>query len=73
MKAFSLLAALVAVSIAGCAGQPLTEKPQADSLHKFNHAVPKHSEVCVAVTEEDIAALFDHWNASLQKPVMYIK
>lgn len=66
MKAFSLLAALVAVSVAGCAGQPITEKPQADSLHKFTHAVPKHSEVCVAATEEDIAALFDRWNTSLQ-------
>ena len=60
MKAFSLLAAVVAVSIAGCAGQPITEKPQADSLHKFTHTVPKHSEVCVAATEEDISALFDH-------------
>ena len=61
MKAFSLLVAFLAVSIMSCA-----EKPKVDTLHKFNHAVPKHSEVCVAATEEDIAALFHRWNASLQ-------
>lgn len=66
MRACLMFLGAMAFVTVGCAGQPLTEKPQADSLHKFNHAVPKHSEVCVAATEEDIAALFDRWNTSLQ-------
>jgi len=28
--------------------------------------VPQHTEVCVAATEEEIAALFDRWNESLK-------
>jgi uncharacterized protein (TIGR02246 family) len=28
--------------------------------------VPQHTEVCVAVTEEEVAALFDRWNQSLK-------
>jgi len=66
MRARLMFLGAMAFITVGCAGQPLTAKPQADSLHKFNHAVPKHSEVCVAATEEDIAALFDRWNTSLQ-------
>ncbi|MBH0201937.1 MAG: hypothetical protein HP496_06465, partial [Nitrospira sp.] len=57
MRAFVLLLTAVAVTVVGCAGKPV-ETAKADSLHKFNHVVPKHSEVCVAATEEDIAALF---------------
>ena len=64
MKALSLLLAVVAVAMVSCAEKPRVDT--IDALHKFNHVVPKHSEVCVAATEEDIAALFDHWNASLQ-------
>ncbi|HSA85328.1 MAG TPA: SgcJ/EcaC family oxidoreductase [Nitrospira sp.] len=60
MRAISLLLAMVMVSLVNCA-----EKQKGDTLHKFNHAVPRHSEVCVAATEEDIAALFDRYNASL--------
>jgi uncharacterized protein (TIGR02246 family) len=57
---FLLLAALAFVT-AGCAkNQTVATAPKAV------HVVPKHSEVCVATTEEDIAALFDRWNASLQ-------
>jgi hypothetical protein len=64
MKACSLLAAFVAIFIVSCAKKPTMDKR--DPLQKFSQVIPKHSEVCVAATEEDIAALFDRWNASLQ-------
>ena len=64
MKAFSLLVAFVAMFIVSCAEKPKMDK--LDTLQEFSHVIPKHSEVCVAATEEDIAALFDRWNASLQ-------
>jgi len=64
MKAFSLLVAFVAIFIVSCAEKPKMDK--LDPLQEFSHVTPKHSEVCVAATEEDIAALFDRWNASLQ-------
>lgn len=36
-------------------------------LPSLGHAeMPRHTEVCVAVSEEDIAALFDRWNESLK-------
>lgn len=63
MKAFPLLLTVVAVFLISCAQKSNLDK--ADTIRKFNHVVPKHSEVCVAATEEDIAALFDRYNASL--------
>jgi len=65
MRARFLSLIVLAFVSASCAGKSVETKT-ADSLHKFNHAIPKHSEVCVAATEEDIAALFDRWNTSLQ-------
>lgn len=64
MKAFSSLVAFVALFIVSCADKPHVDT--LDTLHEFSHVIPKHSEVCVAATEEDIAALFDRWNTSLQ-------
>lgn len=64
MKTASLLVAFVAIFIVSCAEKPKVDK--LDPLREFSHVIPKHSEVCVAATEEDIASLFDRWNASLQ-------
>lgn len=48
------LAALVAsFLLGGCASAPPRDKPAS------------HSETCAAVSREQIAALFDRWNASL--------
>ncbi len=54
------LVALAFITV-GC-----TQKHKAGTLQEPDHAVANHSEVCVAASEEDIAALFDRWNASLQ-------
>ena len=61
MKRLALLLAVVAVPIVSHA-----ETKNIAALLPSGHAVPQHTEVCVAATEEDIAALFDRWNASLQ-------
>jgi hypothetical protein len=46
----------------GCASGPQASgNPQHPT-----HVVPKHTEVCVAESEEEIAALFDRWNKSLE-------
>lgn len=56
MKRLALLLAVVAAPLVSYAEAP----------HPSNHVVPKHAELCIAATEEDIAALFDRWNAALQ-------
>ncbi len=61
MQRLALLLAVVAVPIVSHA-----ETKNIAALLPSGHAVPQHTEVCVAATEEDIAALFDRWNASLQ-------
>lgn len=63
MKGFAfLLAAVAAVAMSGCAvGQKASGSPPSPHRHAVNH-----TEVCVAESEEEIAALFDRWNNSLK-------
>ncbi|MDH4328658.1 MAG: hypothetical protein OEV77_09055 [Nitrospira sp.] len=61
MKVISCLLMVISFAMVGCAG-----KEKIVMLQEPDHAVAKHSEICVAASEEDIAALFDRWNASLQ-------
>jgi uncharacterized protein (TIGR02246 family) len=55
MKIISVAAAAVAVILAGCASAP--SKPE---------SAPARTEVCKPANEQEIAALFDRWNRSLQ-------
>ena len=61
MRRLALLLAVVAVPMVSYA-----EEQDVAALYKYSHVVPQHAELCVAATEEDIAALFDRWNTSLQ-------
>ncbi len=62
MKGFMLLLALVSLALGGCAGSLQSSgTPQGSG-----HLVAQHTEVCVAASEEEIAALFDRWNNSLR-------
>lgn len=54
MKNIALAAAL-ALTLAGCAAPPSDPGARA-----------AHTETCKAASEQEIAALFDRWNASLQ-------
>jgi len=63
LKVFSfLLAAVSAIAMSSCAVAP-KDPP---SLNGSPHVVAKHTETCVAESEEEIAALFDRWNDSLK-------
>jgi len=55
MKKFAVLSASIAFVLAGCAAAP--SEPMA--------AAPR-TEVCKATTEQEISALFERWNSSLQ-------
>ena len=55
MKKFTALSTTIAVVLAGCATAP--------SGSEF---APARTEVCKATNEQDISALFDRWNRSLQ-------
>lgn len=61
MKRLALLLAVMIAPMLSCA-----EKQKIGTLQESDHVVVKHSEVCVAASEEDIAALFDRWNESVQ-------
>lgn len=61
MKRFALLSAAIALGLSGCTG-----KQSIGVLQESDHAVAKHSEVCVGASEDDIAALFDRWNESVK-------
>ena len=56
MKMKPLLLPFVAAALAGCAANPVAQ-PGAQSVRTEN---------CKAVTETEIASLFDRWNQSLQ-------
>jgi len=58
-KAFVSLIASITFALAGCAS---------DSTALSNSAAPVNTQTqtCVAASEQDIAALFDRWNQSLQ-------
>lgn len=55
MRNISTLSAALAVVLAGCASVP-----------SESGSVSAHTEVCKATNEQEIAALFDRWNSSLQ-------
>ena len=61
MRRLALLLAVIAVPMVSYA-----EEQKAGTQKQSDHLVPKHAELCVAATEEDIEALFDRWNNSLQ-------
>lgn len=56
MKGLPVLLAVIALALSGSAVSP-QGSGRADS---------HHTEVCVATSEQEIAALFDRWNSSLQ-------
>ena len=55
--------ALMFVFLAGCAATQPVAKPEVG--HQVGNGAG-HTEVCKAVTEQEIAALFDRWNNSLK-------
>ena len=62
MRGLVLLIPFVALVTWSCAeGAKSLGTPQSSS-----HVVAQHTEVCVAASEEEIAALFDRWNDSLK-------
>ena len=61
MRRLALFLVMMAVPMVSYAAEQ-----KADPLTQPQHVVPKHAELCIAATEEDIAALFDRWNATLQ-------
>ncbi len=56
MKTMSLVWLFVAISLAGCAANPVAD----------DAASGARKETCKPTSEKEIAALFDRWNASLQ-------
>jgi len=61
MRRLVLLLAVIVAPIVSYAEIPQTGTPQ-----KLASTLSQHTELCIAATEEDIARLFDRWNASLQ-------
>jgi hypothetical protein len=59
MRKISILSATLAVALAGCTSVPLGSGSGSGSA-------PAHTEVCKATNEQEISALFDRWNRSLQ-------
>ena len=55
MKNVSVLLVALAVVLAGCASAP-----------SASESAPARTEVCKATNEQEISALFDRWNSSLQ-------
>lgn len=53
------LAAALALALAGCASVP-------SSAGNAQASTAAHTQVCKQTSEQEIAALFDRWNASLQ-------
>ena len=63
MKRFAFLLAAVAVAaMSSCTAVPI-DPP---SLNGSHHTITRHTETCVAESEQEIAALFDRWNDSLK-------
>lgn len=55
MKNISVLSIVLAAALAGCSSVPLG-----------NESASARTEVCKITNEQEIAALFDRWNGSLQ-------
>ena len=55
MRNISIVSGALAFALAGCAGVPAG-----------SGSTPEHTEVCKATNEQEISALFDRWNRSLQ-------
>jgi len=56
IKGSTFCLAVMALAMSGCAMGP----------QKTETSVPQRTENCVAVSEQEIASLFDRWNSSLQ-------
>ena len=63
MKTQTSLPAFMFLLLSGCAATQPATNPEVG--HQAGNG-PGHTEVCKAVTEQEIAALFDRWNNSLQ-------
>jgi uncharacterized protein (TIGR02246 family) len=61
MMGFSCLLGVLVFAMVSCAA-----KEKVATLQEPDHTISKHSEMCVAASEDDIAALFDRWNESIQ-------
>jgi uncharacterized protein (TIGR02246 family) len=61
----SVLSVTFAVVLAGCASAP-SSSPPSSSSPSGPEPVAARTEVCKTTNEEEIAALFERWNRSLQ-------